>query len=112
MIRLAIEKQQKSQDVNMQFHVLNLIDYLFANLLPVPSVFNLIMKYHLQSARNFNNYQHRTNNNLNAHRPRLMSHSAHSNANEFVNLEDVRNGVRNNNGKSSYFDLEKFQVVT
>lgn len=31
-------------DVQMHFYALNLLDYLFANLLPIPSLFNMTMK--------------------------------------------------------------------
>ena len=42
LIRVAIDKREC--DVHLQFYALNLIDNLFANLMPVPNLLNLIMK--------------------------------------------------------------------
>jgi hypothetical protein len=50
LIKLAIDTYQKkpqgSGDVHLQFHALNLMDNLFSNLLPVPSLLNVFMKHY------------------------------------------------------------------
>ena len=49
LINVGMEELKRiggsSSNVHMQFHVLNLLDYLYANLLPVPSLLNLIMRH-------------------------------------------------------------------
>ncbi len=45
LIQVGMDEVKKNpSDIHLQFHVLNLLDYLFSNLLPVPSLLNLIMK--------------------------------------------------------------------
>jgi len=82
LVALGIDEVKKSpHDIHLQFHVLNLLDYLFANLLPVPSLLNLVMRRQTGS------------------RPRGLSHSVPAND---VASQEHRGGAP----QSTFFDLE------
>ena len=68
LIKLAIDEQHNQTDqVHMQFSALNLLDNLFSNLLPIPSLSNMIIKFYTNSLL----YQVGSN----GARPRIMSNS-------------------------------------
>lgn len=86
LVALGMEEVKKNpHDIHLQFHVLNLLDYLFANLLPVPSLLNLVMRRQQWS------------------RPRGLSHSVPAN--------EVASQEHRGAPQSSFFDLEQ-QVIS
>ncbi len=52
LVKLSTDAFSKKQinnqmgDVNLQFHTLNMLDNLFANLLPVPNLLNIFMRHY------------------------------------------------------------------
>ena len=50
LTKLAIDKA--NNDVHMQFHALNMLDNLFANLMPVPSLLSHVMSIPQQPTTN------------------------------------------------------------
>ena len=93
LIKLCLERYSRTPDVHLQFHALNLLDFLFANLLPVPSLLNTVMKYHHTQVLGLHSAQQP--------RARMMSHSVNSSGSEMG--REARNAQRD----GVYYDLEK-----
>jgi|LauGreDrversion4_2_1035121.scaffolds.fasta_scaffold124209_1 hypothetical protein len=60
------EFQKQHGQVHLQFSVLNLLDNLFSNLLPIPSMLNMILKFYANALKS---------NSGGGSRPRIMSNS-------------------------------------
>lgn len=68
LAKLAMDtyQAQPGNQVHLQFAALNLLDNLFSNLLPIPSLMNMIMKYFNDANRELMG---------NGPRPRILSNS-------------------------------------